>query len=107
MCDTTITRSISIFGWVTYENLHGNLHREDGPAHISPFGNKYWYINNKRHREDGPAVIYSDGLTEWHVNNHQYTTNSSFQKAANLSDEDMTAIVLKYGNIKYDSFIYK
>jgi hypothetical protein len=36
----------------------------------------------------------------WSVNGKKFYHNKSFQKAANLSDEDMLAIVLKYGDVK-------
>jgi hypothetical protein len=50
-----------------HKNEHGifyfvndNLHREDGPAVIYPFGEEQWYRNGKLHREDGPAI---DGIS--------------------------------------------
>ena len=48
-------------GTITYKNLHGNLHREDGPAYEEPNAVKKWFIRGKLHREDGPAVEYSNG----------------------------------------------
>lgn len=35
--------------------LHGQLHREDGPAVVRNNGDKLWYRHGKLHREDGPA----------------------------------------------------
>jgi len=48
--------------------LNEKLHREQGPAVISPDGTKEWYLNGERHREQGPAVIDSDGYKEWYFN---------------------------------------
>ena len=45
--------------------LHGELHREDGPAVERSDGSKFWYLNGKKHREDGPAVEWPDGQKEW------------------------------------------
>ena len=62
-------------------------------------GTKCWYVNNRLHRTDGPAVECADGSKSWYVNGKQYGTNKSFQQAANLTDEEMMMLVLKYGNI--------
>jgi len=48
--------------------LYGLLHREDGPAVISPDGYQWWYRKGKPHREDGPAVIFTDGFQRWYRN---------------------------------------
>jgi hypothetical protein len=48
--------------------LHGQLHREDGPAEMYSNGHKRWYIHGKAHREDGPAVIYVHGSKSWYLN---------------------------------------
>jgi hypothetical protein len=52
------------------------------------------------YRTDGPAVIWSDGYQSWWINDERYLNNKSFQKAAGISDEDMIAMVLKYGDVK-------
>jgi hypothetical protein len=51
------------------------------------------------HRLDGPASTYSNGEVRWYIYGKMYTTNESFQKAANLSDDDMIVLNLKYGPI--------
>ena len=48
--------------------LHGELHREDGPAVERSDGSKFWYLNGKRHREDGPAIEYPNGEKQWYLN---------------------------------------
>lgn len=72
------------------------LHRDDGPAHISRdkkthawfrFGKLHrvsapaitvegtgevWCQYGKKHREDGPAVVKATGKPEWWLNDHLY-----------------------------------
>jgi hypothetical protein len=68
---------------------------------IDEYGNQFWRDESgKCHRADGPAYINPDGYQSWWINDKRYCDNKSFQKAANLSDEDMLAIVLKYGDVK-------
>ena len=45
--------------------LHGQLHREDGPAYEKWDGTKHWLLHGKYHREDGPALEYPGGYKEW------------------------------------------
>ena len=72
-------------------------HRIDGPAVIYANGDQYWYANGMKHRIDGPAVIYpEDNEYFWNVNGFCFTDAKDFQKAANLSDEDMSFLLLKY-----------
>jgi hypothetical protein len=78
-------------------------HRDDGPAVI--LDNGYytaWYINGKFHQTDGPARTWNKCNTEheYCINNQWYTDNNSFQEAAGISNEDMIAMILKYGNVK-------
>jgi hypothetical protein len=63
-------------------------------------GSQIWYKNNQLHREDGPAFIDNDGYQSWWINNKRYYDNKSFQIAAGLSDEDMSVLILKYGNVE-------
>jgi hypothetical protein len=51
-------------GTVIWELDHA-LHREDGPARISPSGSKSWYLHDKRHREGGPAIEMASGTKAW------------------------------------------
>ena len=62
-------------GTVVYTNEKGELHRLDGPAHITRWGEERWYINNILHRDrekGGPAVIYYPGACEWFENGIKY-----------------------------------
>jgi hypothetical protein len=83
-----------------YWTVNGELHRTDGPAVIDISGSHYHYKNGPLHRQDGPAIIDYNGCEEWYINNERHCDNKSFKEVANLSDEDMTAVVLKYGNIE-------
>jgi len=56
-------------GNIIWELPNGDLHREDGPAVVSVYGDyKGWYLNGKRHREDGPAVTFGDYINHWYIN---------------------------------------
>ena len=59
-------------------------------------GSQYWWLGDKRHRVDGSAIISADRSQYWFLNDKYYTDKKKFQKAANLSDEDMTILLLKY-----------
>jgi len=50
-----------------YYNSSNKLHRRDGPAVISPDGNKLYYQWGKLHREDGPAALFHDGTEQWYL----------------------------------------
>ena len=78
----------------------GKFHRTDGPAWIGADGTQEWWVNGMLHRIDGPAYIGSDGRQWWYVNDKRMRNNKDFQEAANLTDEEMTATILKYGNVK-------
>lgn len=77
------------------------LHREDGPAIIFNDGQQSWLCRGLLHREDGPAIIYPDGRCSWYLRNVKIHSFYEFQKAMNLSDEDLVILKLKYGS---DSF---
>jgi hypothetical protein len=107
--------------------INGKRHRIDGPARITDFGSQ-WYVNGLLHREDGPAVIYTDGLVQeewyrhgrrhridgpaytygnriaWYIDGNPIYTDKEFQHRAKLSDEDMSILVLKYGNVTESFF---
>lgn len=90
----------SILSVDNYQNqfwyLNGKLHREDGPACIYTSGARHWYINGRRHRDDGPALIYADGFKCWYLNGKKYTNQSEYQRAGNISDDDMSIILMRY-----------
>lgn len=91
---------------VTYKNgaeiwyQNGRQHREDGPAQTFPNGHLCWYRNGEKHRADGPAIIFPDGSTFWHYDGFPAFNRKQFQDLSSLSDEDITILILKYGEIK-------
>ena len=56
---------IDTFGVIRYLK-DGVRHREDGPAVITPDGDKYWYKNGQYHRVDGPAIERVSGYRAWY-----------------------------------------
>lgn len=58
-------------GWVHTQdgrNMHykdGLLHREDGPAVLSPNGDVFFYQNGLLHREGKPCSVLADGSRVW------------------------------------------
>ena len=48
-----------------YFNNAGQLHCEEGPAIVYPYGRHEWYRNGLRHRDVGPAVERANGYKEW------------------------------------------
>jgi hypothetical protein len=91
---------IDEYGNQLWLNNEKTLHREDGPAYIDTNKTQFWYLTGKCHREDGPAVISSRGGISWYIDGYVYASNKSFQSAAGISYEDMTAMILKYGDVK-------
>lgn len=55
--------SDNIYEWRRDDN--DLLHREDGPAYITPYGYEAWYLNGLTHRKGAPAVTWPDGMVEW------------------------------------------
>lgn len=53
----------SIF-YVDSKNLY---HNEDGPSIIYKDGAKYWHIHGNLHREDGPASMPLLTVEEWFI----------------------------------------
>jgi hypothetical protein len=47
--------------------LDDKLHRDDGPALITPEG-KSWYRHGQLHRDGGPAVEMAHGTKKWFQN---------------------------------------
>ena len=51
----------------------GKLHRLGGPAVERHDGEKKWYVNGNLHRDDGPAVVRPNGEKKWYVNGNILT----------------------------------
>ena len=75
-------------------------------------GGKVWYNSDVRdidvvdcvselywHRLDGPACERNNGMHSWYINDDMYYNFKEFQKAGNLSDEQMCILRIKYGEI--------
>lgn len=75
------------------------LHRVDGPAVILADGTEHWIQHGKHHRIDGPSIIYLDGRTRWFINDERIKSRNRYQLLAQLTHEDMTLLILKYGAI--------
>ena len=76
------------------------LHREDGPAIIKPGHYQAWCQYGEYHRTDGPAIVYDDGRRFWWVHGFIVSSNEEFRLQANLTYEDLTMVVLKYGDVR-------
>lgn len=87
---------------VSYYNADGELHREDGPAMISPEGTQWWMMNGKVHRVNGPAIIYQDGEYEFVYNDLVATrfVNKRIKELGltqeTMDEEDYMAIYTEY-----------
>ena len=81
-------------GTIRY-HLHGELHREDGPAVTYADGKQYWYLHGEIHREDGPATIWEDGSQFWYINGKIYDFDD-YCKQLKLSEEVIVFLKLKY-----------
>jgi hypothetical protein len=68
-----------------WHNSNGLAHRKDGPAYSA---------------NDTPGYPNDNGYIGWYVDGKRYYNNKLFQEAANLSDEDMLAMIMKYGNVR-------
>lgn len=97
---TTANLIIDEDGTQEWYNKAGQRHRTGGPAIIYPIGTQHWIVNGKYHRTDGPAIFCQDSIQFWFVNGIRCKTNKSYQRHAKLSNEEMTVLVLKYGNIE-------
>jgi hypothetical protein len=81
--------------------INGNIHREDGPAYISPNGNQIWYKDGNIHREDGPAYILPNGYQSWWLNDKDITNDiTNWAKDRNidlnnLSDNDKMVLKIE------------
>ena len=64
-----------------------------------PNGDVGYYVGDNAHRTDGPALIKENGYKTWMLHAKIYYDNKSFQRDAGLSDEDMLAMILKYGDV--------
>ena len=81
----------------------GQRHREDGPAAIDVGNVEAWYYRGKLHRTDGPAIIHlynNPRPPEWVIHGKYVSSSKQFQKMTGCSDEYLSMLLLKYGEIK-------
>ncbi len=57
--------------------LHGELHREDGPAIEWVNGSLWWYLHGRLHRENGPAVEGVNGTREWWLHGQHHRDSAA------------------------------
>lgn len=79
---------------------YGIYHRVGGPAIIRPDLGEYWYQYGARHREDGPAIMFANGRNEWWFLGVRIHNKREYQSATGITNEQMTMLILKYGDIK-------
>lgn len=65
-------------------------------VHVDSAGNRHYWLNGKLHRDDGPAIVFASGKHFWYLNGDSYYDRRKYQADANLSDEDMVALLLRY-----------
>ena len=80
---------------IWYQN--GKLHREDGPASVSPCGDEFWYQNGVRHRTDGPAVWRPNRDSGWWLNGDWLSFDRWIARLAEIDIEHATLMKLQWG----------
>lgn len=90
-------------GTDTAGKVLGVFHREDGPALMRGDWKEEWYLDGRRHRLDGPAILYHDldprEYNVWWVHGRRISSLKDYQKKTDCSDEHLTALKLKWGEI--------
>lgn len=74
---------------------NGRHHREDGPAQLTPEGTMFWNRHGFLHREDGPAIIHKSGIIEWWLNDSMVSFDRWLDKST-ISDDIKYALILEY-----------
>jgi len=84
---------------ISYIKSSGN--HNESLCMINSCGDKQWRRKNRDlHRVDGPAVISgTTGELSWYLDGIRYSEIRKFKRDGKLSDEDITLLKLKYGNI--------
>ena len=69
-------------------------------SQINQYGEEIWLNQQgKYHREFGPALIAPNGTTAWYINGEYMHSWREYQLTTGCSDETLTALKLKYGEI--------
>jgi hypothetical protein len=83
-----------------WNNKHNKYHRlGDLPAIIHRCGTKEYWVNGRGHRIGGPAVEWDDGGYSWYIRGKLCKSFKEYQKKTKLSDNEITILILKYGDI--------
>lgn len=53
------------WGFTQWADSVGELHKDRGPALISPSGTRIWYHHGKVHKNKGSAIERDNGTKEW------------------------------------------
>jgi hypothetical protein len=77
--------------------LNDKRHRIDGPAVDRADGYKEWHLNGKKHRIDGPAIEWVNGRKSWFLHNAHYSFDKWLELTDYISEEEKVMIKLTYG----------
>lgn len=61
------------------------LHRLDGPAVESEYGDREWWYEGNLHRLDGPAIEWGCGGCSWFINGVHYTKEEYDKKIIEMN----------------------
>ena len=67
--------------------LNDKRHRTDGPAIEYSNGSKFWYLNGEYHRTDGPAIEYNNGNKLWYIHGHELSEEQYLRTTRNIKLE--------------------
>lgn len=84
----------TVKGSTKYLDNQKRLHRTDGPALIRSDGGELWCIRGEIHREDGPAWI-TPTETVWFLKSTELSFDDWCLKL-NKSPVEITELILKY-----------
>jgi hypothetical protein len=103
--NTLYTNFNSVYIWsgdkVTTDGNNLLHSYNDYPALINSAGSAWWFKNGVKHRVTGPAFCENKlkGDKFWAVNGVICKNWKTFRELAQLPEEDILALMLKYGDI--------
>ena len=68
-------------------------------SYVTQAGTEVWTLYGSYHRLDGPAILFNHGIEMWYVHGKRCKTQKEYQESANLTNEEVLALVIKYGDI--------
>jgi hypothetical protein len=63
---------------------------------VYPNGDKFWYLHGELHREDGPAIEWADGSKFWYLDDEKLTEeefNARMAPAKELTVGDLETLL--------------